>query len=91
MKESTTIYKASQALLNDDCLKKIIGLILIKSGNSATELTEDVAVEVSAYGLIVAFTWDYVTIINEKTNEVVHTTSNKEDVKEFIYNYLKRG
>lgn len=82
-----TLYQATEQLISNLALRSFVKSMLIRSGDSTSWLYEEEPNEVHIMGLTISFSWDYITIVNETTNEVVHTTSSCQEVKDFIYNY----
>lgn len=70
-----TLETAKNVLVN--CIKdrfyrnafrNVVERALNEADMNDIELEETEAIEVHAYGLTISFTWDMITIVNEKTN-----------------------
>lgn len=88
MKKIYAINAVNQ-LIDNIALRNFARLILGYSERATTEVKESEPIEINYKGITISISWDYITIVNENTNEVVHTTSSAKEVKEFIYNYFK--
>lgn len=86
---TTIAYEAVKKLISDKALIGFALNLLLRAGEVTTRVSEYHPTEITFGDFCLTITWDYITIVNCTNNEVVHSTSSAEEVKEFLYNYYK--
>ena len=77
----TTLVNAVDKLCDNPTLWQALRDILMDTNNEDAILEEGQAVEVQVGVITISFTWDMITVVNNKTNDCIDLMSMKTDIE----------